>query len=129
MERQEKEGWEIRCKVAKYAWIGKKRKGQDSKNRGAGEVGFRVKLFLCDVIEVVEDTKYDESIRLRVPRETGAIFFFSGNMYMPLESNNMVKEIQKKFGEIAVDLQEFKREVEVVLMGDFNSRIRKRKSK
>ena len=37
-----KEGGAIGCKVGEYAWIGKKRKGQDSKNRGAGAVKFLV---------------------------------------------------------------------------------------
>ena len=36
-------GGGIGYKVREYAWIGKKRKGQDSKNRGAGGVGFLVK--------------------------------------------------------------------------------------
>ena len=53
----EKEGGEIGCKVGEYAWIGKKIKGQESKNRGAGGVGFLVKELLCDTIEVIEDTK------------------------------------------------------------------------
>ena len=31
------------------------------------------------------------------------------NIYMPPESRNTVKEIQKKFGEIALDLLKYKR--------------------
>ena len=72
----EKEGGKVGCKVGEYAWIGKKRKGQDSKNKGAGGVGFLVKELLCDIVEVIEDTKYDESILLRVPGERGARYFF-----------------------------------------------------
>ena len=74
-ESWEKEGGEIGCKVREYAWIGKKIKSQVSKNKGAGGVGFLVKELLCDIIEVIEDTKFDESIWLRVPDERGAKYF------------------------------------------------------
>ena len=36
-ESWEKERGEIGRRVGEYAWTGKKRKGQDSKNRGRGE--------------------------------------------------------------------------------------------
>ena len=68
-ELWEKEGAEIGCKVEEYAWIGKKWNGQNPKNRGAGGVGFLVKESLCDIIEVIKDTKFDESIWIRVPGE------------------------------------------------------------
>ena len=42
---------------------------------------------------------------------------------MPPESKSTVKEVQKKFGEVAVDLRKYKRQGEEVLMGDFNSGI------
>ena len=42
-ESWEKEGAEIGCKVEEYAWMGKKRMGQNPKNREAGGVGFLVK--------------------------------------------------------------------------------------
>ena len=60
-ESWEKAGGGIGCKVGEFAWIGKKRGGQDSKNRGAGGVGFLVKEGLRDIIliEVIEDTKFD----------------------------------------------------------------------
>lgn len=44
---------------------------------------------------------------------------------MPPESKSTVKEIQRKFGEVAADVQKYKRRGEVVLVGDFNSRIGK----
>ena len=55
-ESWEKEGGEIGCKIGEYAWIGKQRKGQDSKKRGAGGVGFLVKEHLCDIIKVFKNT-------------------------------------------------------------------------
>ena len=45
-------GGEVGYKVEEYAWIGKKRKGQTSKNRGAGGVGFLFKEYLCDMTEM-----------------------------------------------------------------------------
>ena len=45
------QSWRV---LGEYAWIGKWRKGQDSKKRGAGGVGFLAKGFLFDIkIEVV----------------------------------------------------------------------------
>ena len=44
---------------------------------------------------------------------------------MPPESKSTAKEIQRKFGEIAVGIQKYKGQGEVVLVGDFNSRIGK----
>ena len=60
-ESWEKEGGEIGCKT----WIGKTRIGHNSKNRGAGGVGFLVKECLCDIIEGIKDTEFDESIWIR----------------------------------------------------------------
>ena len=47
------------------------------------------------------------------------------NIYMPPESKSTGKEIQRKFGEVAVDVQECKQQGEVVVVGAFNSRIGK----
>ena len=44
---------------------------------------------------------------------------------MPPESKSTVKGMQRKFGEVAVDVQKYKRQGKVVLVGDFNSRIGK----
>ena len=57
--------------MEEYAWIGKTREGQKPKSRGAGGVGFLVKEYLCDIVEVIDDTKFDESIWIRVPGERG----------------------------------------------------------
>ena len=58
-------------------------------------------------------------------RERGATVFFLGKIYMPPESKSTVKEVQKNFGEISVDLQKHKRQGEVVVVGDLNSIIGK----
>ncbi|MEP1954874.1 MAG: hypothetical protein ABJJ26_08050 [Algoriphagus sp.] len=42
---------------------------------------------------------------------------------MPPESKNTIKYVQSKFGEVAADVQKYKRQGEVVLVGYFNSRI------
>ena len=56
-------------------------------------------------LEVVKDTNFDESIWIRVQGERGAKSFFIGNVYMPPESKSTVTEIQRKFGEVAVDVE------------------------
>ena len=85
----------------------KKRKGQNSKNRGAVGVGFLliVKEYLGDIIQEIKDIKFDESIWTKVPGERGAKHYFLGNIYMPPESTNTIKCIQRKFGNVAVDVQ------------------------
>ncbi|MEP5536836.1 hypothetical protein [Ekhidna sp.] len=44
---------------------------------------------------------------------------------MPPESKNTINDIQRKFGEAAVDLHTYKRQGGVVLVGEFTSRIGK----
>ena len=52
--------------------------------------------------------------------------FFLGNIYTPPESKSKAKEIQRKFREVAVvDVQKYKRQGEVVLVGVFSSRLGK----
>ncbi|MEO9966262.1 MAG: hypothetical protein ABJF11_10765 [Reichenbachiella sp.] len=114
-------GGGIGCKVGEYAWIGKKRKGQNSKNRAAGGMEFLVKEYIGDIVEVIKAYQ----VWIKVPGERGAKYYFLGNIYMPPESKNTIKDIQRKFGEVAVDVQKYKRQGEVVLVGDFNSRIGK----
>ena len=58
----EKEVVEIGYKAREYASIGEKREGQNPKDRGAAGVGFLVKEYMFDIIEVVKDTKFDENI-------------------------------------------------------------------
>ena len=122
-ESWEKDGGEIGKEVGSYTWIGKMRRGQKIKSRGEGGVGFLVKEHMCDVIEVISDTKFNESMWIRVPGERGRKDLFVGNVYIPPESKNMVKDIKIGFEEVAADVQNFKRKGEVVLVGDFNSRI------
>ena len=60
-------GAEIGSKVDEYAWIGKKRKGQEPKRRGASGGGFLIKEYLCDIVEVIDDTQFDQAIWIRIP--------------------------------------------------------------
>ena len=55
--------------------------------------------YLCDIVEVIDDTKFDESIWIRVPGERGKRYIFiCWDVYMPLESKNSVNNIQRGFG-------------------------------
>ena len=47
---------------------------------------------------------------------------FVGSVYTPPESKSRVNDIQRRFGEIANDVQKYKRQGEVMLVGDFNAR-------
>ena len=67
----EREG-EIGCKIGENTWMGKKREGLHGKSRGAGEVGFLLKEYLCNIRDVIKDTTFDENIWVRVPGERGA---------------------------------------------------------
>ena len=107
--------------MEEYALIGKKREGQKPKSRGAGEVGFLVKEYLRDIVEVIDDTKCDESTWIRVPGERGKKDIYVGNVYMPPESESSVNNIQRRFGEIAEDVQKKRGQGEVTLKGNFNA--------
>ena len=91
--------------MEEYALIGKKWERRKPKSRGAGEVGFLVKEYLRDIVEVIDDTKFDESIWIRIPGERGKRDIFVGNVYIPPESKGSVNDIQRRFGEIAEDVQ------------------------
>ena len=39
-----------------------KEEGTGQQEQGSGGVGFLVKEYLCDIIEVIKDTKFDENI-------------------------------------------------------------------
>lgn len=86
----EKEGAEIRCKVEECARIGNRQEGQNPNSREAGESGFLVKVSLSGIIEVIDGTKCDESIWMRVPGERGTKDFFTKNIYMPQESKSTI---------------------------------------
>ena len=68
-----------------------------------------VEKYLCHIIEVIKDTKFDESRWIDIPGERGAKCYFLGNIYMPPESKNTMKYIQRKFGEVAVDERKHKK--------------------
>ena len=59
-------------------------------------MGFLVKEYLCDIIEVMKDTKFDASTWIKIPGERGAKYYLLGNIYMPPESKNTIKYIQRK---------------------------------
>lgn len=85
----------------------KKRKGQDSKSSGTGREGFLVEDYQCDIIEVIGDTKFKESLCIRVTGERGTRDFFIGNVHSLPESKNRVDSIQQRFGEIAKDVHRY----------------------
>ena len=74
---------------------------------------------------MIKDTKFDESIWIKIPGERGEKCYVLGNIYMPPGSKNTINDIQRKFGEVAEDVQKYKKQRKVVLVGDFSSRIGK----
>ena len=70
--------------------------------------------YFCDGIEVIEDTKFDERVWVRVPGDRGAKHVFVGNIYMSPESKNIVKDIQRKFREDQIRIHTHKKQSEVV---------------
>ena len=67
-------------------------------------------------MEVIGDTKFDENIWIRVPGQRGTNDFFVGNIYMPPESKSRMNNIQRRFGEIAVDVDNSERQGEIMLV-------------
>ena len=72
---------------------------QQEQGGGGSRVPTAVKEYLCDiVVEVIEDNKFDESIRIKIPGGAGSeTLFCRKNIYMPPESKSTVKEIRRKF--------------------------------
>ena len=50
---------------------------------------------------------------------------FVWNIYMPPEWKSRVSDIQRRFGKIAEDVQKYKKQGAVMLVGDFNARVGK----
>ncbi|CAB1105049.1 unnamed protein product [Ectocarpus sp. CCAP 1310/34] len=128
------ETWELKdgdvvSKLGKYRWVGKARKGLDPKKRGEGGVGFLVKEHLFDVVEVVVKTEFEESLWLKIPGERGEKDLFLGNEYVAPSSKKVASKAQENFGQIGEDVQRFSRKGEVVMVGDFNSRVGKASSR
>lgn len=62
---------------------------------------------MCEIIEIMKYTKFEESIWLRVSGEWGMKDLFVGNIYMPPESKSTVNEIQQIFGEISTKVYKY----------------------
>ncbi|CAB1102258.1 unnamed protein product [Ectocarpus sp. CCAP 1310/34] len=107
----------------------KARNGLDPKNRGEGGVGFLVKEHLFDGVEVVVETEFEESLWLKISAERGEKDLFLGNVYVPPSSKKVASKAQENFGQIGEDVQRFSRKGEVVMVGDFNSRVGKASSR
>ena len=58
-------------------------------------------------------------------RRVGSEIVLLGNIYILPESKSTVNEIQRELGEVAVDVQNYKRQGEVVSMRCYTSRIGK----
>ena len=54
---------------------------------------------------------------------------FLGNVYVPPSSKKVASKAQENFGQIGEDVQRFSRKGEVVMVGDFNSRVGKASSR
>lgn len=74
---------------------------------------------------MIEDIKLDKRIWIKKPREREAKKHFVGNVYMPPESKNAIKEMQRKFGEVAVKVHKQKRQGKVVQVRDINPTVGK----
>ena len=84
-----------------------------------------VKEYLCEIVEIIDGTKFDESIWVRVPGERGKRDIFVGSIYMPPESKRRVNDIQRSIGKTAEDVQNRsrKRQGETKVAGDINARV------
>lgn len=101
----------------------------NSKNRGVGGVRFLVKYFMCDILEVSNDTKFDKIVRMGAPGEWRAKSLVLGNSYIHTprveEYNERGDEEKIRRGTrwvAVVDVRKYKRRGEVVVVGGFTSR-------
>lgn len=71
--------------------MGGKQEGQNSKGRETGGAGCFVIEYMCEIIEVTKDAKFNESTRFMIQGEREMKELFVGTIYMPPESKSTQK--------------------------------------
>jgi hypothetical protein len=117
------ETWQGRCTPAtipSYTFIGKPRAG----GQGGG-VGFYVSNTLTPLTTVHTNTSAPESMWLEIHRRVGSHTrnIFLGLVYLPPSALSTAQLAMDAYAQVTLDVQRFQALGEVVLMGDFNSRV------
>ena len=120
------ESWEVtgmsKFLVPGYTWFGKPRSKESCKNlkRGDGGVGFLVREGLEEMIRIINDVEYDESIWLKLSR--------GGRneccIYLPIQGTH-VDRVQECYEKLSLDISRFRNKGRIILLGDFNARVGK----
>ena len=125
------ESWEFlnkSCfKVPGYLWFGKPRcKEPEISNlkRGESGVGFLIREGLQEVIKVIHDAEYKESIWLKLSLGGRDGSMYIGCIYLPIQGT-CVNHVEECYEKLSVDISRFKSKGRVVLLGDFNARVGK----
>ena len=100
---------------------GVKVEGTESQEQGSG--GSRI--LSQETRVVIKDTKFDEGIWIRVPGERGTKDVFGGNICMSPKSKSTANDKQRGFGKIALVLDTYRRDGEIVEVGDLIARVGK----
>ena len=118
------ESWEKEGKVIAvdgYTWFGKPCSNQKSQ-RGEGGVGFLVREYLVNEVEFISNTRYEESVWMKVRGGRGREALYICCVYMPTDSTS-VSVIDNSYEKLKEDVLSFKQKGRVVLLGDFNARV------
>ena len=125
------ESWEIGDKpsfrVPGYLWFGKpicKESENSNLKRGEGGVGFLIREGLQEVISVIYDAEYKESIWLKLSLGGRDGSMYIGCIYLPIQGT-YVNHVEECYEKLSVDISRFKSKGRVVLLGDFNARVGK----
>ena len=114
-------------RVPGYLWFGKPRsKEPENSNlkRGEGGVGFLIREGLQEVINVIHDAEYKESIWLKLSLGGRDGSMYIGCIYLPIQGT-YVNHVEECYEKLSVDISRFKSKGRVVLLGDFNARVGK----
>jgi hypothetical protein len=116
------ETWEGRCQVqslAGYTFIGKARQ-----HTTGGGVGFYVSRALAPIVRAYTNTALPESIWLEVNnRRQQARPLYIGLAYIPPCHLTTNAAIEEAYTALRADIDRFQQQGEVMVMGDFNSRV------
>ena len=112
--------------VLGYTWFGKPRSKESCKNlkRGDGGVGFLVREGLEEMISLINDVEYDESIWLKLSCGGRDKSMYVGCIYLPIQGTH-VDRVQECYEKLSLDISRFQSKGRIILLGDFNARVGK----
>ena len=93
-------------------------------SRGDGGVGFLVREGLEEMISIINDVEYDESIWLKLSCGGRDKSMCVGCIYLPIQGTH-VDRVHKCYEKLSLDISRFQSKSRIILLGDFNAHVGK----